>query len=322
MKSLQQIANNKNIKRPVIYGLSGLSLLEEEKEFLKKSGPIGFILFARNIKNKKQVKDLTDSLRELMGGEILILIDQEGGRVARLNANNDEWQRYPSAKSFATIYETGQKGRAKNECFKNYSNIAKDLKEIGINVNCAPLIDILTDNTHDIIGDRAYGSNEQQVCDLANEVCMALLENDVYPVIKHIPGHGRATLDSHEALPIVDASLEELRQTDFVPFAKLRNMKFAMTAHILFTAIDKKSPVTISKKAIDLIRNEIGFKNILMSDDLSMKALGGSFAQRTKKTIEAGCDLVLHCNGNMQEMLEIDKNLPLINDNLINKLTN
>ncbi len=322
MNLLQKIANNQNIKRPVIYGLHGLKLLETEREFFKKSAPIGFILFARNIQNKKQVKELTDSLRSLMGGEVLILIDQEGGRVARLNANNAEWQKYPTASYFADIYENEDKEKAKKACFENYQKIALDLKEIGVNVNCAPLIDILTDKTHNIIGDRAYGRNATQVYDLAKQVCDALLQNGVYPIIKHIPGHGRATLDSHKDLPIVDTPLKELIETDFVPFRKLKETKLAMTAHILYTKIDSKLPATISKKAINLIRNEIGFKNILITDDLSMEALPKSLTYRTQKSLEAGCDLILHCNGKMEEMEEIHQNLPLISSELIQKLTN
>jgi beta-N-acetylhexosaminidase len=321
MSLLDEVANNQNIKRPVIFGLSGLFLLGEEKEFFKESGPIGFILFARNLKDKEQVKELTASLRDLMGGEVLILIDQEGGRVARLNVNNDEWKKYPAGKYFADIYENGDASRAKKECFENYQEISADLKEIGINVNCAPLLDVLTDKTHNIIGDRAYGNNPKQICELADEVCKGLLSNDVYPVIKHIPGHGRGTCDSHLDLPVVDASISEMEELDFIPFSHLRDQKFAMTAHILYTAIDKDKPATTSKKAIDLIRNKIGFNNILMSDDLSMKALGGTFASRTKDTLEAGCDLVLHCNGDMKEMKEINQNLPLMSDNLIKKLT-
>lgn len=321
MNLLQKIANNKNIKKPVIFGLSGTSLTDEEKDFFKESGPIGFILFARNIRDKKQLKDLTSSLRDLMQGEILILIDQEGGRVARLNVNNEEWKKYPAAAHFANIYEAGDKEKAKRDCFENYKQMAADLNEVGINVNCAPLLDILTKETHDIIGDRAYGSNSDQVVDLANEVCKAFHESGIYPVIKHIPGHGRATLDSHEALPVVDTNLEELEQTDFVPFCKLRDVKFAMTAHILYSKIDPEFLGTISKKVIDLIRNKIGFDNILMSDDLSMKALKGTMTYRTQKTIEAGCDLVLHCNGKMDEMQEINENLPLINEQLIKKLS-
>jgi len=320
MNLLQKIAENKNIKKPVIYGIKGLELLQEEVIFFQKSGPIGFILFARNIKNKVQVKKLTDSLRKIMQGEVLILIDQEGGRVARLNANNDEWPKYPPAQYFGKIYESGEKERAKTECFNNYQNIAQNLDEIGINVNCAPLIDILQEETHDIIGDRAYGSNIDQIHDLAHETCTALLKNNVYPVIKHIPGHGRANLDSHTDLPIVNASLEELEKTDFLTFKKLKDQKFAMTAHILYNAIDKINPATTSKKAIKIIREKIGFNNILMTDDLSMKALPGTFAHKTQQALNAGCDLILHCNANMQEMLEIDNNLPKINQNLIQKL--
>lgn len=324
MDLLKKIAKNKNIKRPVIYGLSGLFLNKEEKDFFKKSGPIGFILFARNISDKIQLRNLTDSLRDLMQGEVLILIDQEGGRVARLNVNNNidnnGWQKYPAAAHFAKIYESGNKIEAESACFKNYKQIAEDLKEVGINVNCAPVLDILAPATHKIIGDRAFGENAIQVCDLALQACSGLVSGDVYPVIKHIPGHGRATLDSHEALPIVDSDLEDLNNSDFIPFKHLKDVKFAMTAHILYTKIDAQLPITLSKKGIDFIRNEIGFKNILMSDDLSMKALGGAFGYRTKKSLEAGCDLVLHCNGRMEEMLEIHENLPLINDDLIQKL--
>ena len=321
MNLLQKISNNKNIKKPVIYGISGYNLTELEKKFFKKSGPIGFILFARNIKDKKQVKNLTDSLRELMGGEILILIDQEGGRVARLDINNKEWPKYPPADHFAKIYEEDQE-KAKKLCFENYQNIAQQLAEIGINVNCAPVLDILTKKTHQVIGNRAFGQTAQQVSDLGKVVCDALLQQNIYPVIKHIPGHGRGNADSHHELPIVETKLAELEKTDFVPFQDLNKAKFAMTAHILYKDIDADFPATISKKAIDIIRNKIGFKNILMSDDLSMQALPGDFAYRTKKTIEAGCDLVLHCNGKMEEMLEIDANLPMISDNLIEKLKN
>lgn len=320
MNLLEKIAHNKNIKKPVIFGFASTVLTNEEKDFFKESGPIGFIIFARNIENKKQLKNLTDSLRELMGGEVLILIDQEGGRVARLNANNKEWNQYPAAAHFGEIYKSGDKERAKRECFENYEKIALDLNEVGINVNCAPLLDILNPQTHQIIGNRAYGEEPQQIYELANEVCKSFIKNNIYPVIKHIPGHGRATLDSHEALPVIDASLEELEKSDFVPFYHLRDTKFAMTAHILYSKIDAEFPATISKKVINLIRNKIGFDNILMSDDLSMKALKGTMGYRTQKTIEAGCDLVLHCNGEMKEMQEIDANLPLINQSLIRKL--
>jgi beta-N-acetylhexosaminidase len=313
---LQKIANNKKLFKPVIYGLKGTSLNDDEKYFFSKNSCIGFILFSRNIVDKIQLKKLTDSLRELMEGEVLILIDQEGGRVARLAPPN--WNAYPAGKYFADLYQQNPQN-AKQKLFENYAQIARDLVEVGINVNCAPVLDVLNPKTHKVIGDRAFGENPHQVADLGIEVCNGLLSCGVYPVIKHIPGHGRGACDSHLELPIVDASLQELREVDFAPFKALNSQKFAMTAHILYNAIDKNNCATISKNAIDLIRREIGFENILMSDDVSMKALTQSFAVKTKAIIEAGCDLVLHCNGEMNEMLEINSALPNLNENFLEK---
>jgi beta-N-acetylhexosaminidase len=314
---LQKIANNKKLFKPVIYGLKGITLNDEEKFFFSKNSCIGFILFSRNIVDKIQLKNLTDSLRELMEGEVLILIDQEGGRVARLAP--PIWNPYPAGKYFADLYQEN-KQNAKEKLFENYAQIARDLVEVGINVDCAPVLDVLNPKTHKVIGDRAFGENPSQVADLGIEVCNGLLSCGVYPVIKHIPGHGRGACDSHLELPIVDASLQELREIDFAPFKALNNQKFAMTAHILYSAIDENNCATISKKAIDLIRHEIGFTNILMSDDVSMKALTQSFAVKTTAILEAGCDLVLHCNGEMAEMLEINSVLPNFNEKFLEKL--
>lgn len=304
---LQKTAQNKKLIKPVIYGLAGTSLTDEEKKFFSQNGGVGFILFARNIVDKEQLKNLTASLRELMEGEVLILIDQEGGRVARMKPPH--WNSYPTGEYFAELYEKDPE-LAKAELFHNFEKIAGDLVEVGINVDCAPVLDILTTKTHQVIGDRAYGTNAKQVAELGRKTCEGLLSKGVYPVIKHIPGHGRGTSDSHLELPQVDCSLEELRASDFQPFKDLADQKFAMTAHILYSAIDKNNCATVSKTAIDLIRNEIGFKNILMSDDVSMKALKGTFAQKSQAILEAGCDLVLHCNGNMDEMREINSVLP------------
>ena len=314
---LQKIANNKKLFKPVIYGIKGTSLNDEEKYFFSKNSCIGFILFSRNIVDKIQLKNLTDSLRELMEGEVLILIDQEGGRVARLAP--PIWNAYPAGKYFADLYQQNPHN-AKQKLFENYAQIARDLIEVGINVDCAPVLDVLNPKTHKVIGDRAFGENPHQVAELGIEVCNGLLSCGVYPVIKHIPGHGRGACDSHLELPIVDASLQELREVDFAPFKALNSQKFAMTAHILYNAIDKNNCATISKNAIDLIRHEIGFENILMSDDISMKALTQSFAVKTKAILEAGCDLVLHCNGEMAEMLEINSALPNLNENFLEKL--
>ncbi len=316
MNLLKQIANNKNLAKPVIYGLSGYELSDEEKYFFSKNGCVGFIIFARNIKDKNQLRALTNSLKELMGSDVLILIDQEGGRVARMK--EPHWKCYPNGEFFAKLYEQ-DKQNALDLIYKNFAEIASDLQEVGINVDCAPVLDLSRPETHQVIGDRAYGSNPKQVANLGLKVCEGLLSKGVYPVIKHIPGHGRATCDSHLELPKVDASLQELQKTDFAVFKDLINQKFAMTAHVLYSAIDDKKCATISPKMIKLIREEIGFKNILMSDDLSMKALGGSFESRTKQALEAGCDLILHCNGNMQEMQEINLALPKISDELLHK---
>ena len=313
---LQKIANNKKLFKPVIYGLKGTSLNDDEKYFFSKNSCIGFILFSRNIVDKIQLKNLTDSLRELMEGEVLILIDQEGGRVARLAP--PVWNSYPAGKYFADLYQQNPQN-AKQKLFENYAQIARDLVEVGINVDCAPVLDVLNQKTHKVIGDRAFGENPHQVADLGIEVCKGLLSCGVYPVIKHIPGHGRGACDSHLELPIVEASLQELREVDFAVFKALNSQKFAMTAHILYNAIDKNNCATISKNAIDLIRHEIGFENILMSDDISMKALTQSFAVKTKAILEAGCDLVLHCNGEMNEMLEINSALPNLNENFLEK---
>lgn len=311
MSLLHKIAQNKKVTKPVIYGVSGTKLTDEEKYFFSKNGAIGFIVFARNIEDKTQLKSLTDSIREVMEGEVLMLVDQEGGRVARMK--EPHWKKYPNGQYFADIYEKNPE-EARQALFKNFQEIASDLQEVGLNVDCAPVLDILTEKTHDVIGDRAYGRNAEQVADLGRKVCEGLLSREVYPVIKHIPGHGRGTSDSHLELPVVDASLEELRATDFIPFKKLNDQKFAMTAHILYTAIDKQNCATVSPTAIKLIREELGFENILMSDDVSMKALKGTFAEKSRAILDAGCDLVLHCNGKMEEMTDINSALPNLTD--------
>jgi len=318
MNLLKKISQNKNANKPVIYGVAGTSLSDEEKYFFSKNGALGFIVFARNIEDKIQLKKLTDSIREMMDGEVLILVDQEGGRVARMKPPH--WKAYPSGQYFADIYKTNE-AEAKEKLFQNFAEIGADLAEVGINVDCAPVLDVLTAKTHQVIGDRAYGTEGNQVAELGRKVCEGLLSSGVYPVIKHIPGHGRGTSDSHLELPTVDASLEELRAADFIPFKKLNDQKFAMTAHILYTAIDKINCATTSPTAIKLIREELGFKNILMSDDVSMKALTGSFHDKSKAILKAGCDLVLHCNGKMDEMIEINSALPRLSDEFFERFT-
>jgi beta-N-acetylhexosaminidase len=314
---LANLAHNPLAKKPVIYGIAGETLTHEEYNFFQQNGCLGFILFARNIKNKKQVQQLVSQLKQVLQGEPLILIDQEGGRVARLNS--DEWPQFPSANYFACLYQQNQQ-LALQATQENFYQIGLTLQELGINVNCAPVLDILTKYTHQIIGNRSFGENSKQVIDLAKSACQGLLQANVLPIIKHIPGHGRATSDSHLELPVVDASLHELETTDFLPFIALNQQKLAMTAHILYSEIDTQKCGTISNKVINIIRQKIGFNNILITDDLSMKALQNSVSNNAISALQAGCDVVLHCNANMLEMQEINQALPNISSELKHKL--
>lgn len=288
---------------PVIFGLQGTQLSREERAFFREVVPYGYILFTRNIEDPAQVRVLTDTLRALTGhAQTPILIDQEGGRVARLRP--PYWPEFQSAAALAACYAEDEKKACAN-VYRQGLAIAEVLTPLGINVNCAPVADIPMQGADPIISDRAYGQAPQRVATLAREMARGLMDGGVKPVLKHIPGHGRATVDSHLALPRVSASLAELRATDFVPFKALANLPYAMTAHIVYDAIDEETVATFSEKCINLIRFELGFKGILMSDDLSMKALSGDFETRAHNTLKAGCDLVLHCNGDMEEMKAI-----------------
>lgn len=292
---------------PVIYGLKGTSLTQEERAFFTQHKPFGFILFARNIENAAQVKALNADLRKLTGRkDTPILIDQEGGRVARLKPPH--WRKAPPAKVFADLAARDQ-NMAARATYLNARLIAAELVELGINVDCAPMLDLSIPGAHDIVGDRAFGSTTQQITLLGRAMADGLKEGGVMPIIKHIPGHGRAMVDSHESLPVVDASAEILRTQDFAPFKALADIPWAMTAHITYTTLDTEC-ATQSKKVVNIIRNEIGFNGVLLTDDLSMKALGGTFQERTRTSLEAGCDIVLHCNGEMEEMQAIASALP------------
>ena len=285
----------------VIFGCSGKSLTNEERSFFESVQPFGFILFARNIENPDQVRNLIAEIKSCVSHEFVpILIDQEGGRVCRLKPPH--WPHPPACGTFECTLDPEQ------AAYSAAKAIAKELVALGINVDCAPMLDVRQPDAHDIVGDRAFSSDPKMVAVLGKAFSEGLIEGGVSPVIKHIPGHGRAKCDSHEDLPVVSESLEELRRVDFYPFKQLNDAPFAMTAHIIYEAIDPVNCATQSKKVIDLIRNEIGFKGLIMTDDLSMKALKGSFAERTKRSIDAGCDLMLHCNGDMKEMVEIAEN--------------
>jgi len=294
-----------------IYGCEGPELLPVERDFFRAVQPWGFILFARNCQTPAQIRTLCSALRETVGNaQAPILIDQEGGRVARLKA--PEWRTRPPARLFGMMYEKNP-AEARDTAWLCARLIAQELRDLGVNVDCAPVLDVPSPGAHDIIGDRAFSDDPAIVIDLGRAAIEGFLDGGVLPVIKHIPGHGRAEADSHEALPHVKATVEELSAHDFVPFRALSHAPLAMTAHVVFDAIDARAPATTSARVIrDVIRGEIGFDGFLMSDDLSMKALSGSFSARTRAALLAGCDGVLHCNGNMDEMKEIADAVPVL----------
>ena len=297
---------------PIIFSCEGLALTPSERSFFKGFPPMGFILFKRNCNTKTQVISLINNLRDLVGEKVPILIDQEGGRVQRLSP--PIWNTYPPAEVFGLIFNS-DKGKAKQLVKTNYQIIASELFELGINVNCAPVIDLIEKRGHYVIGDRALSSDPKTVGLLGKAVVEGLESGGVSGIIKHIPGHGRAEVDSHESLPIIDNCLNDLLSREFSPFMQLRFAAAAMTGHLLFPKLDQAHPVTFSKKIInDIIRNLIKFEGILLSDDLSMNALSGSIGDRYINALEAGCDVGLHCNGNVEEMELVAKACPGTNE--------
>jgi beta-N-acetylhexosaminidase len=287
--------------RACILGCAGPTLGREEAAFFRDVQPWGFILFARNVETPDQVRKLVDALRETVGrADAPVLIDQEGGRVQRLKPPH--WPIYPPGRAYGRI--PGNDPLLKREITRLGARlIAHDLASLGINVDCVPVLDVPDPQGHEIIGDRAYGGTPEEVAYLGRAAAEGLIAGGVLPVIKHIPGHGRAKADSHLELPVVEASWDELEARDFAPFRVLSDMPMAMTAHVIYSAIDRKRPATTSKKAVrKVIRGAIGFDGLVMSDDLSMKALSGDFRERAEQSIAAGCDVVLHCNGDMAEM--------------------
>ena len=300
---------NKSIPGAAILGCAGTSLSTWEREFFSRTNPLGFILFARNVDNPHQVRQLTADLRACVGRpDAPVLIDQEGGRVQRLRPPH--WRTAPPGRVFADLAASDE-GRAAELLRLNFRLIGRELAQLGIDVDCAPVLDVPVPGAHDVIGDRAYGEAPGKIAVLGRAVCDGLLDEGVLPVIKHIPGHGRALVDSHLSLPVVETSLHDLERSDFAPFRALADQPWAMTAHVVYRAIDDRAPATLSAKVIgEIIRGTIGFEGVLVSDDLSMKALGGSFEERTMSALDAGCDLVLHCNGEQAEMEAIASVLP------------
>lgn len=288
----------------VIYGCAGFELNPDERDFFADVNPAGFILFGRNCQSPPQLRALVEDLCTSVDREsIPILIDQEGGRVVRLKPPH--WRHPPAAVKFAEL-ATVDIEKAKKAARLNAMLIGRELIECGVTVDCLPVLDVPQKNADPVIGDRALGEEPVQIADLGRSVCEGLLSAGVLPVIKHVPGHGRAEVDSHKSLPVVAASHQELSNIDFAPFAALADMPMAMTAHVVYTAIDNEEPATSSKIVVEnIIRGEIGFDGVLMSDDICMKALSGGFGERAEKSIRAGCDLVLHCSGDMTEMEEV-----------------
>src|SRR5437868_867293 len=293
-----------------IYGFEGPKLSDDERRFFRDAEPAGFILFRRNCENQAQLLKLTDSLRELTGrDDVPILVDQEGGRVARMRP--PEWPAFPAAERFANLYQLApssaiEAGRS------NARAIALMLRSCGINVNALPLLDVRQQGASDIIGDRALGSEPMQVAALGRAVLDGMASAGVVGIIKHIPGHGRALVDSHKELPVVTASAEEL-EIDLEPFERLASAPMGMTAHVIYTAWDPDRPASMSPIVIrDIIRGRIGFDGFLMRDDIGMEALQGDFGSRAAGVVAAGCDAALHCSGKLEEMVAVAAAAPLL----------
>lgn len=305
--------------RAVIFGVAGPTLSKRERHFFTDVDPLGFILFARNCLDPTSTRALVADLRESVGrSDALVLIDQEGGRVQRLKP--PFWRAAPAAAAFGRLAEVNE-ANAVEAVWLNSRLLAADLTALGIDVDCAPVLDVRQPEGHNVIGDRAFANQPETVALLGRASCAGFLAGGVLPVIKHIPGHGRATLDSHEALPVVNAPLEDLRRVDFAPFAALAKMPMAMTAHVIYDAIDPAAPATTSARVIrETIRSIVGFDGLLISDDLCMRALSGRAGDRASAAIAAGCDVTLHCNGDFGEMREIAAVCPALSPETVRRL--
>ena len=279
-----------------IFGCAGPALTVDERAFFRDADPLGFILFARNVETPSQLRTLTTSLREAVGRDAPILVDQEGGRVQRLRAPH--WREWlPPLDQVARSGAQAARGMALRSRI-----MAHELRDVGIDGNCAPCADLASDTTHPFLYNRCYGSDPAEVAAIARAVADAHLAGGVLPVVKHMPGHGRSTADTHHDLPTVTEDAATLQATDFAPFAALNDLPMAMTAHIIFAAYDADHPATQSRAMIRVIRDIIGFKGLLLTDDLNMQALAGTLAERTARSLAAGCDIALHCKGDLAEM--------------------
>jgi beta-N-acetylhexosaminidase len=292
-----------------ITGLAGTELSDAERDFIRAERPWGFLLFRRNIDTPAQVAALTNEIRDVLGvTDVPILVDQEGGRVQRFRPPN--WPLYPAGVAFGQLYDIDPALGLKAARL-SARLIADDLTKVGVTVDCLPLADVPVPGADDVIGDRAYGNEPQKVAAIARAVTEGLEQGGILPILKHIPGHGRATADSHLALPVVNSAKNELESIDFAAFKPLADLPMAMTAHVVFSGYDATQPATTSATMIEIvIRGLIGFQGLLMSDDVGMNALAGSIAERTKALLAAGCDMVLACSGEPEEMHQVARETP------------
>jgi beta-N-acetylhexosaminidase len=296
------------VARAFITGLAGLSISATERAFFRDAQPWGLIIFKRNVSTPSQVTELAKSFREIVGWQAPILIDQEGGRVQRLAPPN--WPAYPPGRRYGELYDREPASGVAAARLAGHL-IAADLKPLGIDVDCLPLADVPLESADLVIGDRAYGEEPGKVAAIAKAIAEGLQAGGVLPVLKHLPGHGRATADSHHKLPVVDTDRATLEATDFAAFRPLAGLPLGMTAHVVFSAIDPVAPATTSVTIVrQVIRGFIGFQGLLMSDDVSMNALSGTIAERSRAALAAGCDVVLHCNGKMDEMAAVAGETP------------
>jgi len=298
------------VARAFITGLAGLSITATERAFLREAQPWGLIIFKRNVSTPSQVIELTGSFRDIVGWEAPIFVDQEGGRVQRLQPPH--WPAYPPGENYGALYDR-EPGSGIAVARLAGHLIAADLRPLGIDVDCLPLADLPLESADPVIGDRAYGQEPGKVAAIARAIAEGLQAGGVLPVLKHLPGHGRATADSHHKLPVVDTSRATLEATDFAAFRPLADLPLGMTAHVVFSAIDPVAPATTSVTIVrQVIRGFIGFQGLLMSDDISMNALSGNIAERSRAALAAGCDVVLHCNGDMSEMTAVAGEAPAL----------
>ena len=293
-----------------ITGLAGATLTRAERHFVQEAAPFGLILFKRNVTTPDALRRLVDEFRAAVGRQAPVLVDQEGGRVQRLGPPH--WPAYPAGAAYGAVFDRDPEA-GRRAARLGGRLIANDLAQLGIDVDCAPVADVPAADADPVIGDRAYGAEPAKVAALAGAFAAGLMQGGVLPVLKHLPGHGRAMADSHQRLPVVTADRATLDAVDFAAFRPLGGLPLGMTAHVVFTAVDPVAPATTSANIVKhVIRDSIGFTGLLMSDDISMNALSGSLSERTRAAIAAGCDVVLHCNGELSEMVEVAAEAPAL----------